>query len=344
MPTHRCRRIAALAAFLGALAPGVGGAQEAPLELARDALLREAEAAARRGDHTRAIEVARRAAALRPTPSVAHFLAREHEALSQHLEALAHATACTRGAEADRALHNREALLTACRALAARVTERVGRVVVTLPEPLPPGLTVRVAGSPLPAALLGIPYAVEPGLVRVEAEAPGYQATRREVTVEAGRVETLALQLPAVPPPDPPPPPPDPPPPPPPGAPPPVPAVVRPARGPWVAVGVGLSVLAAGSLVASGVVYGLADEAQADRDAACPSPCAVTDPGYPAALGHDQRYRDHLTAIPWTLVAGASLAVGATLWWWLARPAGRRVVPTVSVRADGVGAGLSTRW
>ncbi len=337
-----------LAAWAGALAPGVGHAQEASVELARIEFLREAEEAARRGEHARALELARRGAALRMTPSVAHFLAREYEVLEQPLEALAQATACVRGAEVDRALRNRDALLQACGALVERATARVGRVVVRVADPLPPGLSLRVAGVPLPPTLLGVPYVVAPGAVRVEAEASGCEPALRTVTVEAGHVETVELRLPALRP-----------------APEPLPVVVAPvvvapvvvppvvvprvptvappARRRWVAVGVGVSFLAVGSLVVSGIAYALANDARDARDTVCPPPCMTDDPDYAAAVGYDAGYRDYLRLTTGTLIAGASLTAGAALWWWLARPSGPRVVPTASVRGA-VGVGLTGTW
>ncbi len=340
-----------LAALAGVLSSGVARAQEASVELARIEFLREAEEAARRGEHARALDLARRGAALRTTPSVAHFLAREYEALARPLEALAQATACSRGAEVDGGLRNRDALLQACGALIERATARVGRVVVRVADPLPPGLSLRVAGVVLPPTLLGVPYAVEPGAVSVEAEAPGCEPARRTVTVEAGRVETVDLPLPALPPPvEPLPVAPAP------VAPPPVvlapvapprmhtvDTAPPPARRRWIAVGVSLSSLAVGSFIVSGIAYALAGDARSARDV-CPSPCVADDPNYATAAGHDARYRDLLGVTTGTLIAGASLTVGAALWWWLARPSTPRVVPTLSARGGGLGAGLLVTW
>lgn len=324
-----------------ALFAGMARAQEAPVELARNELIREAEEAARRGDHALAIERARRAAELRATPSVSHFLAREHEALDLPLETLSLAAACERGAEADRGLHNRDALLRACRAIVARATARVGRVVVRFNEPVPSGLAVRVAGTALPEALLGVPFAVAPGVVRVEAEAPGYEPAHRDVTIEAGRVEELPLTLTPRAPPLPPPPPP-------PIRVEPAPRISRepapPNRTPWIAVGAGLSALAVGGFVTAGVLYGIASEARAARDLACAAPCAVTSPGYAAATEQERRYRDHLVATNWSLVVGASLTAASALWWVLARPARPRVDVSAAALPGGARVAIATTW
>lgn len=326
--------------------PSTARSQEAPLELARHEFLREAEEAARRGDHALAIERARRAATLRATPSVAHFLAREHAAQGQHLESLAQAATCERGAEADRGLHNRDALIRACRDLVARAAAHVARVVVRVVEPVPAGLSVQIAGSTLPVALLGAPYAVEPGLVQVEAEAPGHAPFRRALDLEAGQVVQMDLALTPLPP----------------AAPPPVPVTVAPPPSPprvvpptaataptgsrvtWLAVGLSLTSLAGAGFVAAGVSFATAQSALSARDAACPSPCAVDAPGYPMAQPRDAQYRASLDATTWTLVAGASAAAAATLWWLLARPRAARAVPVLSAGRDGAGLGIAARW
>lgn len=118
-----------------------------------------------------------------------------------------------------------------------------------------------------------------------------------------------------------------------------------PSRAPWILVGVGLSALAAGGFVAAGVYYGLANEAQTARNNTCPSPCDPAMPSYAAAAGQDRRYRDHLQVTTWSLVAGASLAAAATLWWVLARPTTQPVAPTVAaLPGGGAVAGVASAW
>lgn len=341
------RLVAALVTALGARA---ALAQPSPVELARNELIRQAEEAARRGDHALAVERARRAVELRATPSVQHFLAREHEAMAQPLEALAFASACERGAEADPTVRSRDALLRTCRAIAERATLRLGRVVVRVAPPLPDGLVVRVGGGELPPALLGVPYPVTPGVVRVEAEAPGREPARLEVSVEAGHVEEVDVTLPLPAPPPPrveatPTPAPAP-------APTPIPLVVRgpaprravPSRVPWITVGAGLSGLAVATFAVAGVYYGLASEAQSARDAACASPCAATSAGFATAAGQNERYHEHLAVTSGLLVAGALAATGATLWWVLARPSARRLEPLAVALPGGALAGVTAVW
>jgi hypothetical protein len=335
--------------LVGARARAQTAAVSEPLppavELARNELIRQAEAAAQEGDHDAAIGHARRALALRVTPSVHHFLAREHARLERPLEALAHALACERGAEADPALRSRDAILRGCRALGVWATARVGRVVVAVGASPVQGLAVRVGGEALPSALLGVPYAVAPGAVVVEMEAPGYTLQRASLTVDAGQVVTVPVALVPTPPALP--------------APPqvePEPTVVPPAlvplrvsrpasRGPYFAVGAGLSALALGGFAVAGVSFAQGLSARDTRDGLCASPCAGEAPGYADAVEADGRYRDHLALATGSLVAGVSLAVGAALWWGLARPAARRPTPIVlGVYGGGALAGAAMVW
>lgn len=338
------------AAFVVGLAAGGARAQTAAVSeplppgvaLARNELIRQAEAAAQAGDHEAAIGHAHRALALRVTPSVQHFLAREHEILGRPLEALAHALACERGAEADPALRSRDAILRGCRALGVWATARVGRVVVAVGAAPVQGLAVRVGGATLPSALLGVPYAVAPGAVVVEMEAPGYSPQRVSVAVDAGRVVTVPVTLVPTPPAEP--------------SPPPVQAAAavapvavvplavvsprgsRPAsRGLYLAVGVGLSALALGGFAVAGVSYAQGLSARDTRDVLCASPCAPEASGYADATEANGRYRDRLEVATGALVAGVGLAVGAALWWGVARPASRRPTPIVQ-RVPGGGA------
>jgi hypothetical protein len=59
----------------------------------------------------------------------------------------------------------------------------------------PPGLRVTRDGQPLPAAALDEELPVDPGLVEIRAEAPGYATVRRTEAAVAGRVTEVALAL-----------------------------------------------------------------------------------------------------------------------------------------------------
>ena len=294
----------------------------------RGDLIAQAEEARRAGDHARAVDRALRAARIRATASIQYFLAREHEALGQSLATLEQAGACACAAEADPALHNRDVLLRACRAIVARTEGRLGRLTVRVAGPLAEGATITVAGHPLGPTVLGSPYPVEPGVVHVEASAPGCAPWQREVTVVAGAAIDVVVSLEPTP---------APPPPPAPlvvARPPPVaprrPPDARPSR-PALPLVVGL---AAGgvSIAAAGVLYALGLGARSDRDGACRGAPPVCGPG---ASDDNDRYRGFLYATDVALGLGAaSLVVGGLVWWFARRPEGPRVVvlPTLEGR------------
>jgi len=304
-----------------ALAPVAVFAQEAPEESARRELIAQADAAAESGDHARAVELARRASALRASPSLTAFLAREHQRLDQRVEALDLARSCLRDVALDAALRNRETIAQVCEGVRAAVEPRVGRVELRVPADAPAGLTVRVGGRAVVAALFGVPVPVMPGAVRVEAEAAGFVRFEREMTVAEGAVGAVDVVLTPVPPPAPPPPPPPPLPPPP---PPPLPS--SPGVGPWIVGGAGVA-----SLALAGVFYGLASSARTDRDAACPVPerCPSAAAGL-AGDARDDDYASWLTATNVAIGVGAAAVAGAAVWYVVARVTGGRATATAT--------------
>lgn len=330
-------RVASLAQ---SLVVGVAFAWAAPAsaqdgtDAARRALIADAAAASQAGDHARAIELAARAAALRATPSLRYFLAREHLAVGHPVEALALAGECASGARADREVHNREALVARCEAVATEAERGVARLTVQVPTPAPEGLRVTVAGSVLAPPLYAVAVPVVPGPIEVTASAPGRDPFRATITLAAGARESLAVTLAHPPPPPPPPTPPT--------------AEVtvtaslptpspQPPRapggagaGPWVLVGVG-----ALGLVVGGVFGAVSIEAHDARDAACPS---ATRCDGDSAERLDARYRDaSLGANVAFVVGGISLAAGLT-WWLVARTRSRRPLASLSP------AGVVLRW
>lgn len=306
-------------------------AQEGPAEVARRELIAQAEAAATAGDHARAVRLGERAAQLRVTPTIHYFLAREHLALDHPVEALSYAGSCARAAEADPTVRNRDTVLDACRALAAETGARVGRITVRVAGPAPAGLAVRVQGSELAATLLDVAYPVAPGLVVVEASAPGRRAYRREVQVAAGRSESVELRLEAE------------------EVAPPAPVVVAPPRvvapppaapvrdpsvGPWIVAGAG-----AASLVVGAVFYGLATGAQDDRTRAQRAGNEAD------ANRFDASYVDSLVSANVAFVVGAVALAGGVTWFVLdrvSRPAPRSVALRwgVAPTARGLSVGL----
>ncbi len=134
------------------LAPSLASAQD---DLVRRALINQAAEARDRGDHNRALGLAREAAARRMSPSLRTFIAQEYVALGQRASALDHARTCVHEVEADPSLANREILLSECRALAERLA------------PAPPPQTAEPPPAPVPAAVSATtpanpPEAVDP--------------------------------------------------------------------------------------------------------------------------------------------------------------------------------------
>lgn len=327
----RLASTALLVAF--ALNSADASAQEGAAEVARRDLIAQAEAAATEGDHARALQLGERAAQIRVTPTIHYFLAREHLALDHPVEALGYSGSCARAAEADPALRNRDAVLEACRAIATTTSQRVAHVTLQVSHVAPAGLSVRVQDAALPAALYGVAYPVTPGVVVVEASAPGHLPFRREMTVVAGQEVALDVRLDAVPVVAPPPP----------VVTPPVAApriVVAPPRrsiGPWIVAGGGVL-----AFLLSGVFYGLAMSERSARDVSCAG-CRAQ------AQAHDARYADHLIATNVALGVGAAAVTGGLVWLLVDR-FGRRDAARPGQRAhviltsDGVAIGLTSSF
>ncbi|TAK29773.1 MAG: hypothetical protein EPO40_09440 [Myxococcaceae bacterium] len=186
--------------FLSMAAVGGAQAQENPAEIARRELIAQAERARQDGDHTRALDLALRAGAVRWTPSLRLLAAQEYSAVGHLLDAYGMALTCTREAEADPAMRNRDRVVGACRGVADSLEPRVGRLILRVRDPVPTGLQVRIAGAVLPPALWGVAYPVLPGVVRVDATAPDHESVRNEVAVVAGEVSETTLDLVRLPP------------------------------------------------------------------------------------------------------------------------------------------------
>jgi hypothetical protein len=69
---------------------------------------------------------------------------------------------------------------------------RIGKLVVALAEP-GAGAAVTLDGAPLAADRLGVPVAVQPGKLTIEATHAGDKPVRREVTIGAGETKTVAI-------------------------------------------------------------------------------------------------------------------------------------------------------
>lgn len=74
----------------------------------------------------------------------------------------------------------------------AMLERRIGKLVVALAEP-GAGATVTLDGAPLAAERLGVPVAVQPGTLKIEASRAGDAPVRREITIGAGETKTVAI-------------------------------------------------------------------------------------------------------------------------------------------------------
>lgn len=345
--------------LLGALAYATPAeAQDGRDELARTRLLSQAEAAFQAGDHTTALDLARRAGEIRMTPSVLLMLAEEHNALGHTLDALAAAERCLLSLEADHHVAQRRQMRRSAERLRDSLRTRVGYVSVQVPTPPPAGLQVRVQGGELVPALWSVPYPALPGIVTVEANA-GAMTFRREMTLAAGRTETVVIALttppvvatpPIVPPVvDPPQPVVEP-------APAPVlrtsapvteapptheaPAPRGPGAAPWIVAGTGVAVLGAGL-----VFFLMRNGAIDERDAACAPDTECSDNAFTTAQGHHDRAVTYNTVSNVALGVGAAAVVGGAVWYFVARP-GRSAPSRTALRwyvtptADGASLGL----
>lgn len=303
-------------------------------DVARRSLIDAASVASREGDHPRAIELATRALALRATPSLQLFLAREHLRAGHAVEALALAGACATRARGDQTVPDRAAMLARCEALAGEAERGVARLTLRVASPAPDGLRVTVRGEVVATALYDVSWPLAPGDADVDATAEGYVPFHRAVALVAGGHDevtvTLAAREPVAPP-----------------AvvapvivtPPVTPRVTPPPRvtlpsprspspAPWVLAGLG-----AAGIITGAVLGALALDQRASRDASCPS---TNDCDGSSALAHDGQMRDLALGANVSFAVGGALVAGGLAWWLVARLTRGVVTPAPT--------GLALRW
>ncbi len=161
----------------------------------RQTMLDEANKARDADDHERALSLAAQAGGIRMTPSVRLFIAEEQSAVGQLANSMNNAELCAREASEDKALKNRERIVTACRSLIGKLQKSGARILVLMSEPIPPSVSVTVNGHVLPEALYGKPYLLSPGNIRVEASAPAHLPFTRELVVAAGEEGTVTVSM-----------------------------------------------------------------------------------------------------------------------------------------------------
>jgi hypothetical protein len=148
------------------------------------------------GNHAQALSLAARAAEIRSTPSVRQFIAEEQYEVGQFADSMTNAELCVVEALDDKALRHRKEILDGCKELITELKKSVGRIVVSLPSPVPPGAQVMVSGHLVPETLYGRPYWVSSGYIGVEASAPGCVPFERELVVGPGEEVTVMVSLP----------------------------------------------------------------------------------------------------------------------------------------------------
>ncbi len=167
---------------------------ERELATRRD-LITQAEDFSAQGKHAEAVALAKRAAAIKMTPSLRLFLAREESAVGLLADAYGNARQCDAEAEANDRLGGRERILSECKEIEKSLGNRVGRITVKLPIPTPPNVHVTVAGEEVNAALLGEPYVVSPGKIAIVAVATGYLPFTSQLDIGEGATSEIDVEL-----------------------------------------------------------------------------------------------------------------------------------------------------
>jgi hypothetical protein len=160
----------------------------------RQQLIDEGKAAHARGDHKTSLVKFKKALELQSHPSLEEAIATEAKEVSSFAEALMHAHNCLVEAMHDKSLNKRKQFIDACHDIEESVRNLVGHLVVNVAD-APTDLTVRAEGREIKSPEFGDPYPVTPGLIVVEATAPGYRPFRIEVRVGTGQNTPVAISL-----------------------------------------------------------------------------------------------------------------------------------------------------
>jgi hypothetical protein len=83
------------------------------------------------------------------------------------------------------------------RGRAATLAPKLAAIIIKVPDPTTPGLTVKVAGNPVPPAA-EVTTMVDPGDVSIEISAPGRAAETRTASAKAGQTVTVDFGVAAV--------------------------------------------------------------------------------------------------------------------------------------------------
>jgi hypothetical protein len=193
--SFRARSYGTLTALALLALPRFAEAQSDRELATRQELIVQASDLADQGKHADALLLAKRAAAIKTTPSLRLFLAHEESALGLLADAYGNGRQCAVEAEADLRLNDRDRILSACKAIEETLRVRVARVTVKLAGRAPPDVHVTISGEDLNPALVGAPYIVSPGKLTVAVTAPGYAPYRADVEVSEGGSTEVDVQL-----------------------------------------------------------------------------------------------------------------------------------------------------
>lgn len=129
------------------------------------------------------------------SPNARFMAARCLIAMGRAAEAYEEMAATTREATA-RAETEKKYAVTRDSAAAelALLERRVGKIIVALAEP-GPSVVVTLNGARVAPDRVGVPMAVEPGKLVIEAARPAGAPVRREITVAAGETKTVAISF-----------------------------------------------------------------------------------------------------------------------------------------------------
>jgi hypothetical protein len=189
------RRVGLLLALSAATLSASSWAQSDRELATRQELITQARGMSAAGKHDEALSLAKRASAIKMSTSLRMFIAQEEAAAGHVAEAYGNSRQCVAEADADAQLHDGARILATCKSLEESLSKRVGRVVITLPSPLPPNPRVQVSGEDVNVALLGTPYFVSPGRVTVTVTATGFVPYKSDVEVREGESADINVHL-----------------------------------------------------------------------------------------------------------------------------------------------------
>ncbi|MBL8684807.1 MAG: hypothetical protein JNK05_36865 [Myxococcales bacterium] len=192
--TTSSRRVALSVAAIALSASSHAFAQMSDAEsAARRSLIDQATAARTANNPRQALDLAQRAGRIQMTPSLRMFIAETHASMGNHADAMGAADRCVQEADRDTAASNRTLILSRCRAISEAARARVGYVTVTVNGAN--NASVRVNDTTLSDALMGVPFVVNAGAVRITATAAGFSDYTRELNVNAGSTVVVDIAL-----------------------------------------------------------------------------------------------------------------------------------------------------